>query len=100
MRDSVKARSDISFENPLRPVISTEGNEAGFNRIRRAAASPKSVRVRISRCFRDWIKRQQVQGLHGSISHGRDREGPFRTIAFGVNLSEGVTPFARLQNRT
>src|SRR6266853_284607 len=75
MRDSLEARSDISFENPLRPVFLTEGYEAGFHRIRCRAATPKSVSVRISRGFRDGIKGQQVQGLHSPISHGRDREG-------------------------
>src|SRR6266536_700932 len=81
MRDSVEARSDISFENPLRPVLLTEGNEAGFNRIRRTATSPESVGVRISRRFRDRVKGQQVEGLHSSISHGRNREGPLSTVA-------------------
>jgi hypothetical protein len=75
MRDSVEARSDISFENPLRPIISTEGNEAGFNRICRAAAPPKSIGVRISRRFGDRVKDQQVEGLHSPVLHGRNREG-------------------------
>jgi hypothetical protein len=33
MRDAVEAGTDIAFENPLRPVVSTERNEAGFHRI-------------------------------------------------------------------
>ncbi len=81
MRDSVEAGTDIAFEDPLCSVASTESDEAGFDCIRSTATSPKSVRVRISRCFGDRVKGQQVQSLHGSVSHGRDREGSASTIA-------------------
>src|SRR5579864_6487540 len=63
-RVSVEAGADIPFKNPLRPVVSTECDEAGFNRICRRATSPKSVGVRVSRCLSDRIESQQVQGLH------------------------------------
>src|SRR2546429_7440063 len=83
MRDSVEAGSDISLQNPLCSVVSTEGNEARFHRICRRATSPKSVGVGISRCFGNWLKGQQVESLHGPISHGGNRKGAPTSVTLG-----------------
>jgi len=80
---SVKAGADISFEYPLRTVIFTERNEASFDCVCCRTGRPKPVRIRVGPCFGDRIECQQVQGLHGSVPHGGNREGPLSTGALG-----------------
>ena len=83
MRNSVKAGTDIAFEYPLCPVVSTQCDETGFHRVCCRATPAEPIRIGVRRGFGDWIEGQQVQGLHSPISHGRNREGPSGTIALG-----------------
>ena len=95
MRDSVEARSDIPFENPLRPVLLTESNEAGFNRICCRAATPKSVRIRIGCRFRDGIKASKYKAciaLSRMVGIERGRRPPLLLGMYTLRNGRGWYP--------
>src|SRR5215472_11327529 len=83
MRNSVEARAYIALEYPLRTILPAQGNEACFNGICCGAGGPKSIRVRVSRRLCNRVKGQQVEGLHGSITHCENTQWALFTIAFG-----------------
>lgn len=86
MRDSVKARTYISFENPFGPVVSTEGYVTRFYGVCRRAALSESIGVRVSRGFGDRIESKQVESLHGPILHGGNSEFSHLSIRFWYEL--------------
>jgi hypothetical protein len=60
-----------------------------------AALQAKAIRVTIGLGFRDGIEAQQVEGLHGSIGHGRNSKTAAFAVAFG-----NVHPAERLRSIT
>ena len=72
MADVVKATGYICVENPLSLVAVTQYTVALFRRVATRSFWPEAIRVRVCLSFRDWHQSQQVEGLHGSIVHGRD----------------------------
>ncbi len=95
MRNSVKAGANIAFEYPLCTILPTQGNEACFDGICCRAGCPKSRRVRVSRRLRNRVKSQQVEGLHGSITH-RENTQPTLFAVWSANGSLHPPP---IQNR-
>src|SRR5947209_858666 len=81
MRNFIEAGTNISFEDPLRTVVFTERNEASFDSVCCRTGCPKPIGVRVSQCFGNRVECQQVQGLHGSVPHGWNREGSLSPIA-------------------
>src|SRR5690349_11738322 len=82
MRNPVEAGAYIALEYPLRTIFSAQSNETCFDGICCGARCPKPVGVRISRRLRNRIKSQQVEGLHGSITHRQDTKWALFAIAF------------------
>src|SRR5437764_13117369 len=95
MADLIKASFDIPFENPLRTVPITQQNMGLCEGIGTAALQAKAIRMAVGLGFRDGIEAQQVEGLHGSIGHGRNSQTAAFAVAFG-----NVHPAERLRSIT
>jgi hypothetical protein len=102
MADHIKASFDIPFENPLGAVSITQQTMGLCEGIGTAAFQSKAIRMAIGLGFRDGVEAEQVEGLHGSIGHGRDTHSalpphpdhlrdlspsPIRIIPFGASAS-------------
>ena len=70
MADSIKASLDVPFQNPLWTVPVAQDNVRLFQSIGAAAFQSKAIGMAVGLRFRDGIKTEQVQCLHGSIRHG------------------------------
>src|ERR1700677_1467436 len=80
MVDPVEAGLDIAFENPSWSDTSGQRVEALFDCIRARSRLPKPVRVPVGPSFRDWVKSEQVECLHGPVLHRGDPEGSFLPV--------------------
>ncbi len=69
MADFIKASFDITFESPFGIAPMTQQVMGLSRRISTAAFPPKAIGVAAGLRFRDGIEAEQVEGLHGSISH-------------------------------
>src|SRR5947209_5942512 len=62
------------------PLLREEG-VAVDNSVRCASLWPEAVGMGVSKHLRYWLEGQEIEGLHGSVLHGRNREWPLSTIA-------------------
>src|SRR5712691_11129132 len=78
MAHAVETGSDVALQDPWRGMLSGQHIEALFDRIRGGALRPEALRVWVAERFRHGIEREEVQRLHRTIVHRRDRQ---RTLA-------------------
>src|ERR1700687_3363849 len=65
---------DITFQNPLRLVVSRQYRVTLPDRISRGSRRPKPIRVPISKRFRYRFEREQMQRLHRAVVQGRNTQ--------------------------
>ena len=92
MANSIKASFDVPLENPLWTVSIADQDTNLVESVRTAAFQSKAIGVAVGLGFRDGIEAEQVQGLHGSIGHGRNPETAQLAVALG-----NVHPAERLR---
>src|SRR4029079_6640674 len=80
--DLIKAGFDVPLENPLRTVAMAPQAMGLCQGVRTAAFSPKAIGMAVGQGFRDGIETEQVESLHGSISHGGNSQTASLAIAF------------------
>jgi hypothetical protein len=88
MANAIEAGFDIPFQDPLGILALGQEDEALLNRIGRRTKGSESIGVGIGSCFRDRLKPQQMQGLHGPALHG----GYTQRSLFAVLLGDIDTP--------
>lgn len=87
--DSVEAGFNVSFQYPRWAGASGQCVIALCHGIGAASFLAESIRIGVRVGFRDGIKGQQVQRLHGSVLHRGDTERAFLPVRFGdVHSSE------------
>src|ERR1700683_347657 len=79
--------SNLPFGYPGR-MRTRECTETALNSIRTTARLPETIGCVIRRGLRDWIERQQVECLHGPVSHRRNSKRP----QFAVGLRNVGAP--------
>src|ERR1700693_674572 len=80
VRNGVKTAFDVAFKYPSRCVDIAQCSKALFDRISRRSLWSEAIRVRVCRGFRYWVKSEQVQRLHCSVSHAWNTQ---RTLLAG-----------------
>src|SRR5882724_2535678 len=75
MAEFVEAGAHITFQNPLWGMLPCSHIEALLHGIRRCTLLAEPVGIRIAPRLRDGIKREQIEGLHGSVMHRGNRQG-------------------------
>src|SRR6266545_5980828 len=83
MTDAIKARFDISFQNPARTVRTAQDVMTLFQGIRTTPLQPKAIGMAIGQAFRNRIEGQQVQSLHRSVRYGGDAQSAPFAVALG-----------------
>lgn len=82
MRDVIKTSANVSFEYPRRAGGFGQHEEALADGISRGSFRSKAVGVCIRRCLRNRRERQQEQGLHRAVVHGRDAQRTQLAVGF------------------
>src|SRR5215510_10632650 len=83
VRQAIKAGTDVALEDPLGRCSQRQHPMALIDGVGRRSFQAEAIRVWLGQGFRDRIKGQQVERLHGSVLHTRNREGAFAgTVAF------------------
>ena len=70
MADFIKASFDVTLEDPLGTVLTSQQDMGLCHGIGAGAFSPKAIGMAVGLRFRDGIEAEQVKGLHGSVGHG------------------------------
>src|SRR5262249_53377081 len=76
MREPVKARLDIPFEDVPGAVAVAQEIVTLFQSIGTRTADTEPVGMAVRQRFLNRIESQQVQSLQGAIGHGRNAERP------------------------
>jgi hypothetical protein len=95
MADPVEAGFDIPLQDPSWSVPIAEQEMNLLDGIGTAAFQPKAIGMAIGQSFRDGIESEQVERLHGPVSHRGNAERTLLTVAFGnVHAPQGLRPVA------